>query len=193
MKAATPSALTLPPAERLPVDSRAVHYMVAQSPSEQAQVATTAAAPVEQVTTKTSSDSLTVPGQMPVVVAEPASSLATPNAPSAAALKAAPAISIVEGHLLSFGIPAAAATQYAAKLVEDGYENGELFDSLSLEELRDEYGFKKGHLRAVERSREAKTAALDRADTSAAEAKAVARISAWRSRGGVAQRKGAGV
>eukprot|EP01045_Picozoa_sp_COSAG04_P000107 COSAG04_NODE_2_length_56781_cov_25.092252_31_plen_3914_part_00 len=59
----------------------------------------------------------------------------------------------LEEHLLSMGIPPAACSDYAAKLIEDGFENAAMFDALSIDELRDDYRFKKGHLMAVKRSR----------------------------------------
>jgi len=44
-------------------------------------------------------------------------------------------------------------------LIEDGYETAEMFEGLSIDELRTDYGFKKGHLKAIERSRSASSAA----------------------------------
>ena len=65
----------------------------------------------------------------------------------------------LEQHLCSLGIPSEACSGYAATLYDDGYENVAMFEGLTLEELRDEYGFKKGHLRAIERSRSVESAA----------------------------------
>ena len=56
---------------------------------------------------------------------------------------------------LSLGIPAVASAGYAAKLKDDGYENVAMIDTLTTEELRDDYGLKKGHLKAIERMRAA--------------------------------------
>jgi hypothetical protein len=39
---------------------------------------------------------------------------------------------------------------YVTTLMEEGFDTPELFDSLSLEELENDFGFKRGHLRAVE-------------------------------------------
>lgn len=58
-------------------------------------------------------------------------------------------------HLLDIGIGASVSTVYAKALSEDGFETAELFASLSLTDLRDDYGFKRGHLMAVDKFRSA--------------------------------------
>ena len=44
------------------------------------------------------------------------------------------------------------------RLTEDGYETKATFDNLPIDELRDDYKFKKGHWRAIEVARGAETA-----------------------------------
>jgi hypothetical protein len=52
------------------------------------------------------------------------------------------------------GIPGNNTRTYAAGLVDEGYETPELFASLSLKELAEDFGFKKGHVRQVQLFRE---------------------------------------
>ena len=94
-----------------------------------------------------------VPNQ--VVVGEPAPEPAA--TPAGRRLNRTQSISL-EQHLRSLGIPSEACAGYAATLCDDGYENAAMFEGLTEEELREEYGFKKGHLRAIERSRSAESA-----------------------------------
>jgi hypothetical protein len=51
------------------------------------------------------------------------------------------------------GIAEQPSTAYASSLVEDGFDTAEAFDSLSLEELAEDFNMKRGHLRMVEKSR----------------------------------------
>ncbi len=50
------------------------------------------------------------------------------------------------------GLASTVAEQYAASLVEEGFENVALVDDLSVEELKQDFGFKTGHARQVEKS-----------------------------------------
>jgi len=59
----------------------------------------------------------------------------------------------LEQELVAAGIPAAAAAAYFAKLAEEGYDSLQLFNELSIDELRDEFGFKRGHAVAVQKTR----------------------------------------
>ena len=86
--------------------------------------------------------------EVAVVVAEPA----LPPNPGQLGRNRSVAL---EEHLRCAGIPAAACTGYATDLIEDGYETAEMFEGLSIDELRTDYGFKKGHLKAIERLRSA--------------------------------------
>ena len=62
------------------------------------------------------------------------------------------------GDLLqAMGIAASPAAEYAAALVEDGFDTSSAFEELALEELPT-YGFKTGHCRLVERFRRASVA-----------------------------------
>jgi histone H4 len=56
--------------------------------------------------------------------------------------------------LSQLGIGASAASDYAAALVAEGFDTTVAFASLTAEELRDDFGFKRGHLRMVEHERE---------------------------------------
>ena len=57
-------------------------------------------------------------------------------------------------HLTSHGVKGNQ-EEYVRKLTGEGFDTPELFDSLSLEELENDFGFKRGHLRAVEAHRTA--------------------------------------
>ena len=57
--------------------------------------------------------------------------------------------------LISMGIAGGPAEGYAVALAEDGFDTETAFNTLSLEELRDDFGFKRGHLRMVEQARAA--------------------------------------
>jgi hypothetical protein len=59
----------------------------------------------------------------------------------------------VYAHLVSMKLLDTPASEYATALIADGYDTPEAVDELSLDELRDDFGLKKGHLRAVERFR----------------------------------------
>ena len=59
----------------------------------------------------------------------------------------------VYAHLVSMKLLDKPANEYASRLIEDGYDTPEAVDELSLEELSEDLGFKKGHLKAVERWR----------------------------------------
>ena len=52
--------------------------------------------------------------------------------------------------LTNAGIPAAPASAYASHLVADGFDSLSSFATLSLGELQEEFGFKRGHVRMVE-------------------------------------------
>eukprot|EP01043_Picozoa_sp_COSAG02_P067650 COSAG02_NODE_10949_length_1826_cov_2.457441_1_plen_424_part_01 len=56
--------------------------------------------------------------------------------------------------LTQLGIGASAASGYATALVAEGFDTTEAFALLTAEELRDDFGFKRGHLRMIERERE---------------------------------------
>jgi hypothetical protein len=56
-------------------------------------------------------------------------------------------------YLTSMRIPAAAARGYAKELAEQGYESASLFDEVELDELKSDFKFKKGHLKAVKSHR----------------------------------------
>ena len=51
-----------------------------------------------------------------------------------------------------------AVAEYAKTLVGEGYDTAALFDTISLEDLREEFFFKRGHVKAVEIFREGKRA-----------------------------------
>ena len=51
------------------------------------------------------------------------------------------------------GIPADAAAVYFTKLVEEGYDTLQLFNELSIDELRGEFEFKRGHAMAIQKMR----------------------------------------
>ena len=59
----------------------------------------------------------------------------------------------VYAHLVSMKLLDKPANEYASRLIGDGYDTAEAVDELSLEELSEDLGFKKGHLKAVERWR----------------------------------------
>eukprot|EP01046_Picozoa_sp_COSAG06_P015952 COSAG06_NODE_1039_length_10995_cov_47.088106_11_plen_791_part_00 len=56
--------------------------------------------------------------------------------------------------LSSLGVGATAARGYADLLVAEGFDTAAAFESLTAEELRDDFGFKRGHLRMVAVHRE---------------------------------------
>jgi hypothetical protein len=58
----------------------------------------------------------------------------------------------LEQELVAAGIPAAAAAAYFAKLAQEGYDSLQLFNELSIDELRDVFGFKRGHAVAVQKT-----------------------------------------
>ena len=55
--------------------------------------------------------------------------------------------------LVSIGIAEEPGAGYAALLVEDGFDTPAAFNEVSLDELKEDFGFKRGHLRMVEKSR----------------------------------------
>eukprot|EP01045_Picozoa_sp_COSAG04_P015774 COSAG04_NODE_1272_length_7468_cov_3.407518_3_plen_1629_part_00 len=55
----------------------------------------------------------------------------------------------MEQHLASIGFMAESAKSYAAVLIEEGFESPAAFATLTIEELREDFGFKRGHLRLV--------------------------------------------
>ena len=50
-------------------------------------------------------------------------------------------------YLEEIGIDASCAATFAAALAKDGYNTPVAFAELTLEELKADYGFKKGHIR----------------------------------------------
>ena len=79
--------------------------------------------------------------------------MAATTSPAAGGSGAVAVASPVAEHLVSAGILDSAAGSYAQTLFEDGFDTEDLFDELSIDELREDYGFKRGHLKAVERVR----------------------------------------
>ena len=63
--------------------------------------------------------------------------------------------------LAGIGIAAEAAADYAAALVDDGFDTPAAFAALSLDELQSDFNFKRGHLRMVEKSRESPPVQVD--------------------------------
>ena len=59
----------------------------------------------------------------------------------------------VYAHLIAMKLLHKPAYEYAVRLIEDGYDTVKAVDALSLEELKDDVGVKKGHLKAIERYR----------------------------------------
>ncbi len=57
--------------------------------------------------------------------------------------------SVMERHLKAIGFAAEPAKRYAKSIVDDGFDTVEQFASLTVEELRDDFGLKRGHLRLV--------------------------------------------
>lgn len=76
----------------------------------------------------------------PPTIGSPAGQMASPANVVAAALVA---------HLTANGVNGGQ-EEYVEKLINEGFDTPQLFDSLSLEELQSDFGFKRGHLRAVE-------------------------------------------
>ena len=60
----------------------------------------------------------------------------------------------VESFLVNLGIGRRAASGFAIALAADGFETPASLDTLSLTELRDEFGFLRGHCRMVEQRRQ---------------------------------------
>ena len=58
------------------------------------------------------------------------------------------------------GLSASVANGYVARLVEEGYDTEEIFLSLSPEELRDDFEWKKGHIKRFEAFREQRGASV---------------------------------
>ena len=56
--------------------------------------------------------------------------------------------------MLSLGFKEDTAQRFAAALEEDGFETAEQFAELSLDDLQDDFNFKRGHIRMVEKWRE---------------------------------------
>ena len=82
-----------------------------------------------------------------------ASAVATGAARQAQLMKASPVASPVAIHLVAAGVQDTAAADYAKLLSEDGFDTVELFNQLSIDDLRNDFGFKRGHIMAIERSR----------------------------------------
>ena len=59
----------------------------------------------------------------------------------------------ISAILQAMGIAAQSAASYASALVADGFDTASAFQDLSLQELKDDFGFKRGHLRMVEKGR----------------------------------------
>ena len=59
----------------------------------------------------------------------------------------------IYAHLISMKLLGRPARTYASKLIAEGYDTVEAVDELSLEELRDDFGVLKGHLKTIERYR----------------------------------------
>ena len=78
-----------------------------------------------------------------------------PAAPTQQNAQTPPTSTGAYGYLVSLGIPAVASKGYAAKLNADGFDNVAMVNTLTIDELRDDYDFKKGHLKAVEWQRTA--------------------------------------
>ena len=55
----------------------------------------------------------------------------------------------MEQHLASIGFTPESAKSYAAVLIEEGFDGPAAFATLTIEELREDFGFKRGHLRLV--------------------------------------------
>ena len=55
----------------------------------------------------------------------------------------------MERHLKAIGFAAEPAQKFAESIVDDGFDTVEQFASLTVEELRDDFGLKRGHLRLV--------------------------------------------
>lgn len=62
---------------------------------------------------------------------------------------------VLKAMLVALGIAEGPAEGYAVALADDGFDTEAAFNTLALEELRDDFGFKRGHLRMVEKAREA--------------------------------------
>ena len=50
------------------------------------------------------------------------------------------------------GLPESSVREYTDGLVAEGYDSVDLFDDLTVEELKEDFGFKSGHAKKVERS-----------------------------------------
>jgi hypothetical protein len=59
----------------------------------------------------------------------------------------------IYAHLIAMKLLDKHANEYASRLIEAGYDTVEGVDALTLEELRDDFRVKKGHLKAIERHR----------------------------------------
>ena len=84
----------------------------------------------------------------------------------------------IKEMLVSLGIAAGPAEGYATLLCEDGFDTRTAFDALSLTELKEDFGFKRGHLRMVEQARDAAPGEVsrDEADPFATSTSAGARL-----------------
>ena len=65
--------------------------------------------------------------------------------------------------LEGMGIASQSAAPYATALVQDGFDTPAAFHDLSLDELKEDFEFKRGHLRMVEKSRAGAAPAAARA------------------------------
>eukprot|EP01043_Picozoa_sp_COSAG02_P093840 COSAG02_NODE_30331_length_553_cov_0.914097_1_plen_115_part_10 len=66
------------------------------------------------------------------------------------------------------GLSASVAEEYVPGLVEEGYDTEEIFLGLSTEELRDDFGWRKGHVKRFEAFREQRAGDTFRSATTAA-------------------------
>eukprot|EP01048_Picozoa_sp_COSAG05_P014360 COSAG05_NODE_1620_length_4389_cov_56.700466_1_plen_1167_part_00 len=74
--------------------------------------------------------------------------------PAARMMEEEDLVEAVFSHLTStVGLKPGPAREYAAGLVSEGYDSAEAFDQLRLEELGEDFGFKRGHLKIVEKYR----------------------------------------
>ena len=80
----------------------------------------------------------------------------------------------VYAHLVAMELLHKPAYEYAVRLIEDGYDTVKAVDALSLEELKDDVGVKKGHLKAIERYRNPTGGATSPSPAAAAAAAPVA-------------------
>ena len=66
-------------------------------------------------------------------------------------------LGVITTHLTAIGIPQPDASRYATKLANEGFDTVEIFDSLSGDDLTQDFAFKRGHVIAVEKFRTSTT------------------------------------